>query len=110
MKTYEKQLCLCSEVTNIQAHKQCLQESFLITSKQSDTSISVRQKNRYLGVTTKLSTMNFRKDYFLIKCAFLLSISSIAPNTVSTCWLVSSSDISSIVDSSLEIKIYIFSV
>lgn len=95
---------LCPEVTNIWEHKQC---SFCITSKQLDTSIC-QEKSRYLWVTTKLSAMNFRKDYFLIKCAFLLSISSMAINTVSTCWPVSSSDINSIVDLSLETKIQVF--
>lgn len=106
---YDENLCkephLCPEVTNIWEHKQC---SFFITSKQLDTSVCQGKKSRYLWETTKFSAMNFRKDYFLIKCAFLLSISSMAVNTVSTCWLVSSSDINNIVDLSLETKIWVF--
>jgi hypothetical protein len=108
-KNCYKPRCLCSETPNGNISKALSDHPILLQNNQTwSTSVrSKKNKEQYLWVTTK-QHHELRKDYFLSKCEFLLSISSIAPNTISACWLLSSSDSSSIVDLSLDAKINIF--
>ena len=89
--------------TNYLENKQWLNSLFL-QNQQITEKIKLSEKNSNLWMPTKFHIMNFRKKYFLIRCEFLLSISSIASITARACWLVSSSDINNIVDLSLEAK------